>query len=72
MPPKIMATTCKDLASDLDDHEATASASVVPKTPKDFVLQAQTYLMPMNPSKDDLRHDFHNELLQGLNLAREI
>jgi hypothetical protein len=55
-----MATISKDLASYLDDHRATASTSVVPKTPQDFVLQAQTYLMAMNPAKDDPRHDFHN------------
>ena len=29
------------------------------------------YLMAMNPSVDDLRHAFHNEILQGLDLARE-
>ena len=35
------------------------------------MLQAQTYLMAMNPSADDPRHGFHNEILQGLDLARE-
>ena len=65
-----MATTRKNLASDLNDQGA-AIVSVSPKTPQDFMLQAQTYLMAMNPSVDEPRHDFHYELLQGLDLARE-
>ena len=35
------------------------------------MLQAQTYLMAMNPAADDPRHEFHKNILQGLSLARE-
>ena len=53
MPPGAMGATRKDLASDLNRHGATPTASVVPKTPQECVLQAQTYLMAMNPAVDD-------------------
>ena len=66
-----MGATRKDLASDLNKQETTPAASVVPKTPQECVLQAQTYLMAMNPAVDDPRHEFHKNILQGLSLARE-
>ena len=62
MPPEVIGTTRRNLALDLN-VQGTAPVSVVPKTPQDFVLQAQTYLMAMNPSVDDPRHGFHNEIL---------
>jgi hypothetical protein len=70
MPPKTMDHTRRNLEPELANSGA-APASAPPKTPQDFVLQAQTYLMAMNPSADDPRHEFHNGILQGLNLARE-
>ena len=71
MPPKVIGSTRKDLASDLNTHGATPVANIVPKTPRECVLQAQTYLMAMNPTADDPRHGLHNDILQGLSLARE-
>ena len=70
MPPETMDYTQRNLELELANSGA-APASAPPKTPQDFVLQAQTYLMAMNPSTDDPRHEFQNEILQGLNLARE-
>ena len=66
-----MGATRKDFASDLNKQGATPTASVVPKTPQECVLQAQTYLMAMNPAVDDPRHEFHRDILQGLSIARE-
>ena len=71
MPPEVLGATRKDLDSGFSKQKATPTASVIPKTPQECVLQAQTYLMDMNPAADDPRHEFHQGILQGLSLARE-
>ena len=62
MPPETMDHTRRNLDPDLAKSRTTP-ASAPPKTPQDVVLQAQTYLMAMNPSADDPRHGFHDEIL---------
>ena len=71
MPPEVLGATRKDLNSGFNKQKATPTASVMPKTPQECVLQAQTYLMAMYPVADDPRHKFHQGILQGLSLARE-
>ena len=53
MPPEVLGATRKDLNSGFSKQKVTPMASVMPKTPQDCVLQAQTYLMAMNPAADD-------------------
>ena len=63
MPPEVLGATRKDLNSGFNKQKATPMASVMTKTPQDCVLQAQTYLMAMNPAVDDPRYEFHQGIL---------
>ena len=71
MPPEVMGATRKDLAPGFDTHGTPPVISTIPKTPQECLLQAQTYLMSMNPTTGDPRLGLHNDILQGLSIARE-
>ena len=54
MPPETMDHTRRNIELELANSGA-ALASAPPKTPQDFMLQAQTYLMAMNPRSEERR-----------------
>lgn len=73
MPPAVMGETRRDLAPALDSHDTAPdpTINIVPKTPQECLLQAQTYLMSIKPTVGDPRLGLHNDILKSLTQTRE-